>query len=293
MGDAFTIEGVTYTPTDKLNFDTVGYASTGIEGGNGVSIAHKTLPLPSYAEVTALDSGKTILVRVERRGPMNNEHIVELSPGAAEQLGHAGSDKMAIRIRRVNPPEVERAMLRAGNRAPNRMDTPQSLLAVLRRKLEPQPAPRAAASPAPDTAGLTTPKLTAPPVAPSVPKTTPSPATPAVIRPAQAPGASPAVRAAPAPKTSPAARSTPAPTPAPVASTTPAPVTGGFVVQVATFSVERNASQTATKLGARSVPAGRTWRVRMGPFANRGQAAAALAKARAAGFRDARIERAD
>ena len=84
VGEPFTIAGVTHTPVDKLNYDAVGYAAVGSEGGGGVTIAHKTLPLPSYAEVTSLDTGKTILVRVERRGPMDNDRLIELSPGAAK-----------------------------------------------------------------------------------------------------------------------------------------------------------------------------------------------------------------
>ncbi len=90
IGEAFTVDGVTHTPVDRMNYDAVGYAAAGSDGGEGVSIAHKTLPLPSYAEITALDSGKTILVRVERRGPMSNDRLVDLSPGAAAQLGLTG-----------------------------------------------------------------------------------------------------------------------------------------------------------------------------------------------------------
>ena len=151
VGAPFTIDGTTYTPVDKLNFDEVGYAVAGGEG-TGITIAHKTLPLPSYAEVTSLDSGKTVLVRVERRGPMVNDRLVELSPVAAAQLGLTGSAKAPIRIRRVNPPEMERSMLRSGQSASTRMDTPPSLLTVLKRKLDPQlvlpplPFPEAAAS---------------------------------------------------------------------------------------------------------------------------------------------------
>src|SRR3546814_10508243 len=50
---------------------------------------HKTLPLPSYVEVTALDTGRTILVRVNDRGPMVTDRLIGLSRGAAEQLGIA------------------------------------------------------------------------------------------------------------------------------------------------------------------------------------------------------------
>lgn len=131
VGEPFTIGGELYTPADTLNYDTVGY--TAVDGGAGVSAAHRTLPLPSYAEVTSLDSGKTILVRVERRGPMSGPHLLALSSAAAAQLGVA--DGAPVRLRRVNPPEAERAELRAGRPAPERIETPKSLVEVLRRKL--------------------------------------------------------------------------------------------------------------------------------------------------------------
>ncbi len=262
VGDPFTIEGTTYTPVDKLNYDAVGYAVVGSEGGEGITIAHKTLPLPSYAEITSLDSGKTVLVRVERRGPMTNDRLIELSPGAAAHLGTADAAHAPIRIRRVNPPEVERAMLRGGGRAPARMDTPPSLLTVLKRKLDPQlvPAP--------------------------VPSTTASAMRTPAATPTLKPRATPAPRAAASPAT------TPAPRPSPSAS--PAVVQGGaFIVQVGAFGDRTNAATAATKVGGQQRARGSLSRVIMGPYANRAAAEAALAKARAAGYSDARIQRAD
>ena len=275
VGAPFTIEGTTYTPVDKLNFDTVGYALAGSEGGTAVSIAHKTLPLPSYAEVTALDSGKTVLVRVERRGPMTNDRLVELSPGAAAQLGLTAAQKAPIRIRRVNPPEMERSMLRGGGRATDRMDTPPSLLAVLKRKLEPQAAP-----PLP----IPTPTATPSPIA--VPSPVASP------RAAPTPKPTPRPRATPRPAASPSPAASASPRPRPSASPVPA-TSGTLVVQVGTFGNPRNASAAAAKVGGRQRSAGAMSRVYMGPFPSRAAAEAALAKARAAGYSDARIQRAD
>ena len=278
VGDPFTIEGTTYTPTDRLNYDEVGYAAAGGEGGGGVTIAHKTLPLPSYAEVTSLDSGKTVLVRVERRGPMVNDRLVELSPGAAAQLGLSGATKAAIRIRRVNPPEMERAMLRGGRQASARMDTPPSLLTVLKRKLDPalvtppappvpDPSPSAAPSPAPSPAATPKPRPTPKPRIVPVPRPTPT--------------------ASPNPRPTP--RPTPAPSPMPVAST--APVAGGaFLVQVGSFANPANAHAVSGKVGGSLRSSGRISRVVMGPFATRAQAEAALARARAAGYKDAQIQ---
>jgi hypothetical protein len=56
LGAPFMVDGVTYTPADTMNYDAVGYA--GEDGGEGISGAHHTLPLPSYVEVTALDRAR-------------------------------------------------------------------------------------------------------------------------------------------------------------------------------------------------------------------------------------------
>lgn len=277
LGPAFTVDGVTYTPVDTMNYDAVGYAVTGSEGGMAVSAAHRTLPLPSYIEVTALDSGKTVLVRVERRGPMSGKNLVELSPGAAAQLGLTGNPHAAVRVRRVNPFEQERAMLRSGQQAPARMDTPKSLLAVLQRKLDQQegivrPAPGAEPGEAPAVASLP-PKPEAKPDTKAKPK--PKPAVAAAPKPAPAP-----VAAAPKPA--------PAPAPAPAAA-----AKGKFFVQVGAFSSKANADAAARKAGGSAVQSGKLWRVRTGPFASEADAKAALAKAKGAGYSDARIQRAD
>lgn len=156
LGAPFVVDGVTYTPADTLNYDSVGYAEA--VAGAGVSGAHRTLPLPSYVEVTSLDTGKTILVRLTERGPMTGNGLVALSAGAWTQLGAAPGARLPVRVRRVNPPEAERALLRTGHQAPARMDTPPGLLAALKRKLGIAPAALSA-----DTvAQPTLPKLAAP-----------------------------------------------------------------------------------------------------------------------------------
>lgn len=241
-GEPFAIEGVTYKPVDAMNYDAVGRAMADPQGAAGISAAHKTLPLPSYAEVTSLETGRTILVRVERRGPMVNDRLIALSAGALAQLGAEGRETVPVRVRRVNPPEADRALLRTGQAAPQRMDTPASLLGVLMRKLDPQAVPPA------------------PPVA-------------------QPPVAQPVVASPREPKSVP---------PTPVRA-----VSRGPIVQVAAFSTKERAEAAAAKLGAAVTHADRFWRVRLGPFASQAEAAAALAKARAAGYSDARIQRAD
>ena len=133
IGAQHQVQGVSYTPSDEWNYDQVGYVALDPAGGASVTGENHTLPVPSYVEVTSLETGKTILVRIERRGPMDNNSLIGLSPGAAAQLGAVAGTP--VRVRRVNPPEPERAALRSGKAASERMATPMSLVAVLKRKL--------------------------------------------------------------------------------------------------------------------------------------------------------------
>ena len=255
IGQPYSVRGVSYSPRDTMNYDVVGRASLGSDGGAGITAAHHTLPLPSYVEVTEISTGKTILVRVERRGPMNSTNVIELSPGAAAQLGVVGQSQASVRVRRVNPIEPERAVLRSGGATPARMDTPKSLLTVLQRKLDTQegvlrPGPEALPSAAPTT--------------PPAPSSKPRP------KPVPTPAASPKPAPAPAP-VQPAAR-------------------GTIFIAVGSFANEANAKAAASKTGGTISQSGKLWRVRMGPYASEAQAKAALAKARAAGYSDARIQ---
>jgi len=148
IGDPYVVGGVTYVPADTADYDEVGFASwygderAGQPTANGerfnpeaVSAAHRTLPMPSYVEVTALDTGRTILVRINDRGPFSGNRLIDLSAAAARQLGLAEGGVGPVRVRRVNPPEFERAALRAGGSAAERLTTSPALLAALRSKL--------------------------------------------------------------------------------------------------------------------------------------------------------------
>ncbi|HXD02310.1 MAG TPA: SPOR domain-containing protein [Novosphingobium sp.] len=274
LGAPYVIDGATYTPADIMNVDQVGYAVIAPDAGPGVTIAHRTLPLPSYVEVTSLKTGRTILARVERRGPMSGPDLIALSSGAAAQLGADG--RLPVRVRRVNPPETERALLRTGQTAPVRMDTPMSLVNVLLRKLDP--------------ALVTPPVLPAPPAPPA-----PEPATTDVARKAPIPPAAPKLAgkaaAAPARPAAAAARAGAAvPKPSPAAT---AARSGLVYVQVGAFSTRERAETAARQVGGTVSPVGKLFRVRISGFASPAAAAAALAKAKGAGYSDARIQRAD
>jgi len=326
VGEPYEIDGKLYTPLDTMNYDEVGYAAADALGGAGVTASHRTLPLPSYVEITSLETGTTILARVERRGPMTGNGVVALSGGAQAQLAIAGG--AAVRIRRVNPVEVDRVKLRLGETAPLRMETPKSLLTVLKRKLSGN-GPVNLASAAQENPGKLANPAKVPDISPAPTPASASAETAAIteltpIKSPNAPAAAPIVAANTGSK---AHSSGDAPTPeddtvaaypldpvgesgavattqpvAPLVGTTDqdqatpaqqasntAPVAGQFLVQAAAFSIKSNAENAANSIDGFVQRSGKYYRVRMGPFVSRGQADAALAKARAAGYKDARV----
>ena len=277
LGNAYQVGNVTYTPADVAAYDEVGYASwygpelAGRNTANGeiflpsaITGAHKTLPMPSYVEVTSLETGRTILVRVNDRGPFANDRLIDLSEGAAKQLGMTQQGVAGVRVRKVNPPEQDRAVLRNGQLASARIDTPESLLKVLRDKLAKTPKPSGLASAAPKPAPVKTGAGAPPP-----PKSGGS--DDRFVR--EGMGASKTGAGAPPPM----------------------PVAGaaGYFVQVAAFSSRARADDLAKKLGARVVASadGKLFRVRFGPFANEADGQRALADAQKRGYPQARLFR--
>ncbi|WP_294267160.1 septal ring lytic transglycosylase RlpA family protein [uncultured Sphingomonas sp.] len=148
IGAPYRVRGTTYVPVADPAYDMLGYASWyGSESGNRtangekfrpkwLTAAHPTLPLPSYVEVTALDTGRRIVVRVNDRGPFaERRRIIDLSRGAADALGLRRGGPAAVRVRVVAPAERDRARLRKG-KAPRelRPEDPR-ILANLRAQL--------------------------------------------------------------------------------------------------------------------------------------------------------------
>ncbi len=69
--------------------------------------AHKTLPLPSYARVTNLDNGKSIVVRVNDRGPFHQGRVIDLSYAAAVKLGYRDRGTARVEVRALTPEEAQ------------------------------------------------------------------------------------------------------------------------------------------------------------------------------------------
>lgn len=116
LGEPYQVAGVWYVPKEEPNYDQTGLASWyGDEfhqkaTANGEifdmtlpSAAHPTLPLPSIVEVTNLDNGKRINVRVNDRGPFVGGRLIDLSQEGARQLGFDRTGTANVRVRYVAP----------------------------------------------------------------------------------------------------------------------------------------------------------------------------------------------
>ncbi|MBA1248186.1 MULTISPECIES: septal ring lytic transglycosylase RlpA family protein [Pseudomonas] len=113
----YTVLGKTYFPlNDATSYRVTGTASwygTKFHGQAtangetydlyGMTAAHKTLPLPSYVRVTNLDNGKSVIVRVNDRGPFYSDRVIDLSFAAAKKLGYAETGTAHVRVEGIDP----------------------------------------------------------------------------------------------------------------------------------------------------------------------------------------------
>ena len=114
IGKPYQINGVWYRPAENWNYDKTGIASwygpnfDGKPTANGetfdqwqASAAHKTLPLPSIVRVTNLENGRSLVVRINDRGPFVRGRIIDLSRAAAEAIDMIGPGTAPVVIRVV------------------------------------------------------------------------------------------------------------------------------------------------------------------------------------------------
>lgn len=113
----YTVLGKTYYPIQQFsNYRAEGTASwygTKFHGQNtangevydlyGMSAAHKTLPLPAYVRVTNLDNQRSVILRVNDRGPFYSDRIIDLSYAAAKKLGYAEIGTARVRVEGIDP----------------------------------------------------------------------------------------------------------------------------------------------------------------------------------------------
>jgi len=126
MGDPYTVNGETYVPKYQPNYSEEGEASwygPGFHGkstANGerfntgdMTAAHRTLPLPSMVRVTNMKNGRSVVVRVNDRGPFASDRIIDVSKAAAEQLDMIRSGVAHVKVEYL-PIETEQYIAQLG-----------------------------------------------------------------------------------------------------------------------------------------------------------------------------------
>jgi rare lipoprotein A len=120
VGKPYLVAGRMYVPEEDVNYRAEGLASWygddfhGRLTANGevydmhsVSAAHPTLPMPSYVRVTNLANKKSIIVRVNDRGPYHSNRIIDLSSTTAHALGFRGHGVARVRVEYVGRAPLE------------------------------------------------------------------------------------------------------------------------------------------------------------------------------------------
>jgi peptidoglycan lytic transglycosylase len=138
VGKPYTVAGRMYVPEEDYNYRVDGIASWygsdfhGRLTANGevydmhaISAAHPTLPMPSYVRVTNLANRRSLIVRVNDRGPYHGDRVIDLSTGAAHLLAFHGNGVAQVRVEYVGRAPLEgsddrvlSATLRHGTPAP-------------------------------------------------------------------------------------------------------------------------------------------------------------------------------
>lgn len=154
VGKPYQVAGRTYVPTHNPSYRAEGIASWygsdfhgrltangEIYDKNAISAAHPTMPLPSYARVTNLANGRSLIVRVNDRGPYAKNRVIDLSARAADLLHYKGNGLAQVRVEYVGPAPIEGsddrqlvATLRQNQPAP----VPSSVLLTSNQRYAPQ-----------------------------------------------------------------------------------------------------------------------------------------------------------
>jgi len=111
IGNPYQIQGVWYYPAEDWDYDETGIASwygPGFHGKNTangetydqneLTAAHRTLPMPSFVQVVNLDNGRSIVLRVNDRGPFAKGRIIDVSRRGAQLLGFEEKGTARVRV---------------------------------------------------------------------------------------------------------------------------------------------------------------------------------------------------
>ncbi|HEY8962840.1 MAG TPA: septal ring lytic transglycosylase RlpA family protein [Alphaproteobacteria bacterium] len=138
VGKSYTVNGKTFYPTEIYSGTQTGLASwygPGFDGRmtangerfdqNALTAAHPTLQMPSMVRVTNLNNNRSVVVRVNDRGPFHSDRIIDLSKGAAEALGFRNMGTAQVRLDVMGPESM--ALTEAAKR---KIDTRGAEIAV-------------------------------------------------------------------------------------------------------------------------------------------------------------------
>lgn len=311
VGNPYQVDGIWYYPKEDYSYKEVGVSSWyGADFHNGITAngelydmhdltaAHRTLPLPSMVRVTNLQNGRSLVVRVNDRGPFKNDRIIDVSMKAAQLLGFKdqGTTQVQVEVLPEESKALKRELLAEQGGASSAAPVPAAVSQETNKPAPPKNLnyPRLANKPpvsvdeAPLVAGAAVQasdsdryndwdedlskaqaqRETAPQQPVSAPKPAPKPA----------------------PKKQPAA------SPKKASVLTAATVSPGYYVQVGAFGSEDNAEKMKSKVSKYgsvviipvTVNGKSLYRVRLGP-ANAKKALELMDKVTNAGFGDARL----
>ena len=326
IGDPYSVNGTTYYPEYDPTYDEIGEGSwygPGFHGKkaasgetfneNDLTAAHPTLPMPSLVRVTNLQNGKSVVVRINDRGPFKSRRIIDLSKKSAERIGMHSTMKVRVQYL-AKETEEYLATLRATGKAPNMFAYNDRIDKGLN---QPQPSPKvvvAKAEPVEQQEEEVPVESVKAPVDESTAQAAPAEDVKVtdMMPPEKAPEKSsakevklvgmdeqptrpfspPPVKGVAAKQQAmPEKKHTEVPPLFAAATPSPAPVAGsegGYYVQVGSFSSHENAQKRAESLaGVAAVATDKVtradkewWRVRLGPFGDRQSAGSVLGKVR-------------
>lgn len=120
VGKPYRVAGRKYYPKEDFRYDKTGIASwygpkfhkRSTSNGewfdmNDLTAAHTTLPMPTYAKVTNLENGRTLVVRINDRGPYVSDRIIDLSKRSAEVLGVRKKGTARVRVQYIGKAPID------------------------------------------------------------------------------------------------------------------------------------------------------------------------------------------
>jgi len=155
IGQPYQVEGVWYYPKVDYGYDETGIASwygpdfngkptaSGeIYDQNGLTAAHKTLPLPTIVQVTNLENGRSLKLRINDRGPFVNGRIIDVSRRAAQLLGFHQNGTAKVRVQVLGDESMAlAAALTGGSGVPADQPQPAAPSAAPTMAVTAQPLP--------------------------------------------------------------------------------------------------------------------------------------------------------